>query len=141
MKYEDVAKFMSPQGGALVHKLSNLQVPFKTAYHIGKLNRLVFKSFAKVKDDYQKEIVDKFVAKNEDGTPKEALPGTEWWEKGKEKELHESEAFFNGKIIDIDWTKLKLSELEACKFSSQELEILEPLIEFPKDDGTPLRLV
>lgn len=135
MKYEDVAKFMNQDGGSLIHKLSNLQVPLKVTYGIKKVTNLVFKQFKVVQNEYL-ELCKPF-AKCVDGVAMDPLPGVQWWDESKQEEMEKSEKAFNQRIAEIDWVKIKFSDIENLKFSAAELEILESVVEFPADLETP----
>lgn len=143
MKYSDVAKFMSQAGGQAVHKLETLQVPLPVSYTITKIKRELMKAMEQVHKEHGTDIVDKFRGLEEDGTPKAVVPTQEWWDKTKEAELEAAKLVFDARIMDIDWRKLKWAEIEGCRFSAAELDILEPIIELPPEPkaDTPLKLV
>lgn len=132
IKHKELVKFMGNEGGALFHRMKNLNLPIKVAYDVGKVLDLLFKQFEVTKKEYFATVVAEFAISGQ-----EPIPGTNWIKEELKDSFLKAEEAFNELEKEIDWRKLNSKDFEKITFSASELDLLEPLMEFHADGDTP----
>ena len=111
------------------NKLLGAQLPVKTAYKVAKIKKKVDEEIA-VYEDFYREALQKYGAKDKNGQPKISEDGTQYLlEEGKEEEFKNRILEIQNIVVDLNEPKISIVEIESLNFAPMELVALLPLIE------------
>ena len=111
------------------NKLLGAQLPIKTAYKVAKIKKQI-DGEVEVYEDFYKEALQKYGAKDKNGQPKISEDGTQYLlEEGKEEEFKNRILEIQNIVVDLDEPKISIVEIESLNFAPMELVALLPLIE------------
>lgn len=118
-----------------VRKLTGAPLPIKTAYNVKRIVDKLMSAQKSLAKRYQKQIVPEYCEMDGD-KPKLTNPQDPASYIVKNVEgLKGAQTKFDAEVIEIDRNKLSLEDLGAIQFSAHELMVLEPLVEFPVEEG------
>ena len=121
---KDIASLAAP-----FNKLLGAQLPVKTAYKVAKIKRQVDGEI-EVYEDFYREALQTYGAKDESGQPKISEDGTQYLlEEGKEEEFKKRILEIQNIVVHLDEPKISIVEIESLNFAPMELVALLPLIE------------
>lgn len=118
--------FASKEFTDVLVKLFKTEVPVKTAYKLGKIQKLLAEENARY-DELRQEIVKKYGEKDDKGELKvDELGNIRIEEKSTEKFMNEMRDLIS---IEFDTPKVSMNDLGELQLSSTELLMLEDLLE------------
>lgn len=110
---------------AALQKLSNEQLPLKTAFKLKGINKLIKDEFAKY-DEVRKEALQKHGLKNEDGSLKtDEKNNVKFDQDGMKGFIEELNELSN---MEVEIPTISLSELGSVNLTAAQLEALDGVV-------------
>ncbi len=135
MKYEDVMSYAFAQ---TLTKIVQTPMKIQAAKHVKLVAKLVEKLRKQIQDEFQKEIVDVYAIKNDEGKivrPEHDPLGFDVTAEKKE-EFTKAQTAFGEKIATIQAPPLTVQTLQEVKITGSELESLKEM--FYEEEGPVL---
>lgn len=129
MKYSQMAGGFSPT----LQKLARLPLPVKTAYAVKKIADAIHSEQKRMREAFNKEILEPLAKKNEKGELIKDETGDVQIDDAKKEEFEAAQKAFGERSFRIDRYKLKLDLFESINLSASELSALDPIIEDPEE--------
>lgn len=113
-----------------MQKLAGMNLPVRTAYQIKKIADGITQQKRLISDAFQKDLLEPFAQKNEDGTifkPEGGLEHFEWI-KGKEEEAAKAQEAFSERKFILDRRKITISDLGHTQMTARDLMFLSAIV-------------